>query len=37
MEENEENAGYIHVKQHDTLSDINDNYAGVNVSKRLAK
>jgi hypothetical protein len=37
MEENAENAGFIQVKQSETLSNINDNYVGINVSKLLAK
>jgi hypothetical protein len=39
MEENVENAGFIHVKQREILSDIriNGTYAVINVSKLLAK
>jgi hypothetical protein len=39
MGENVENAGFIHVKQREILSNtrINDTYSGINVSKLLAK
>jgi hypothetical protein len=37
MEENVENAGFIQVKQLETLFNSNGKYAGINVSKSLAK